>query len=33
MSAATNVLDGERGFLGGIFSQGTDAAQRVKSAA
>jgi membrane protease subunit (stomatin/prohibitin family) len=33
MSAATNVLDGAGSFLGGIFSQGADAAQRVKSAA
>lgn len=33
MSAATNVLDGASSFLGGIFSQGADAAQQVKSAA
>ena len=33
MSAATNVLDGASSFFGGIFSQGADVAQRVKSAA
>lgn len=33
MSAATNVLDGASGLLGGFFGQAADVAQRAKSAA